>query len=465
MLLRYFYDPALAQASYLIGCQAYKEAIVIDPARDIAPYLAAAQREGLRIAHVTETHIHADFVSGARELAAAAGAQLYLSAEGGADWQYAYADADTILLRDQDIIAVGRVLIQAIHTPGHTPEHLIFSWTDTAGAAQPMGLITGDCLFVGDIGRPDLLETAAGMIGTKEAGARDQFRSIQKLRAMPDYLQVLPGHGAGSACGKALGAVPSSTLGYEKLFNPAFQLTDEAAFVAWLLDGQPETPHYFARMKRMNKQGPALLETLPAPERVEGSVVEEVGRTGGWVIDARPADQFAAGHLLGALHIPPESGFAGYAGWLIPDDQPVYLIADEDAVPELVTALRSVGVDQVAGWCAPSDIGGDLVTVAQIAPDEAKRLLDEDGALLLDVRAASERREAQIARSRHLHYGYLMAHLDELPMRTPIIVQCAGGTRSLIAASILQRAGLSDVINLRGGIDAWQDAGLPVQAQ
>jgi hydroxyacylglutathione hydrolase len=462
MLLKYFYNPALAQASYLIGCQACAEAIVIDPGRDIAPYLEMAEREGLHIAHVTETHIHADFVSGARQLAAASGAQLYLSAEGGADWQYAYADANTILLRDQDIISVGRVLIQAIHTPGHTPEHLIFSWTDTAGADQPMGLITGDCLFVGDVGRPDLLETAAGIMGTKEVGARDQFRNIQKLRAMPDYLQILPGHGAGSACGKALGAIPSSTLGYEKLFNPAFQFTDEDAFVAWLLDGQLETPHYFARMKRMNKQGPALLETLPAPERVEGFVVAQAAHHG-WVIDARPAEQFAAGHLPGALHIPPGSGFAGYAGWLIPDDQPVYLITDEDAVPELVTALRSVGVDHVAGWCAPSDIGDDLVMVAQTDPREAKRLLDDDSALLLDVRGASERHEAQIAGSRHLHYGYLMAHVSDLPRDTPIIVQCAGGTRSMIAASILQRAGLRQVVNLRGGIDAWQNAGLPVQ--
>lgn len=464
MLLRYFYDPALAQASYMLGCQASGEAIVIDPARDIAPYLAAAEREGVRIAHVTETHIHADFVSGARELAAVTGARLYLSAEGGADWQYAYADANTTLLRNGDIISVGRVSIQAIHTPGHTPEHLIFSWTDTAGASQPMGLITGDCLFVGDVGRPDLLETAAGITGTKEKGARDQFRNIQKLRAMPDYLQVLPGHGAGSACGKALGAIPSSTLGYEKLFNPAFQFADEDAFVAWLLDGQPETPHYFARMKRMNKLGPALLDTLPAPERVEGFVVAEAAQHG-WVIDARPAEQFAAGHLPGALHIPPGSGFAGYAGWLIPDDQPVYLIADERTVPALVTALRSVGVDCVAGWCAPSDIGGEMVTVPQIEPREAKRLLDDDSALLLDVRGASERHEAQIVGSRHLHYGYLMAHLDDLPRSAPIIVQCAGGTRSMIAASILQRAGLSDVLNLRGGIDAWQDAGLPVQTK
>jgi hydroxyacylglutathione hydrolase len=462
MLLRYFYDPALAQASYLLGCQACGEAVVIDPARDIAPYLAAAEREGLRIAHVTETHIHADFVSGARELAAATGARLYLSAEGGADWQYAYADADTVLLHDQDMIAVGRVLLQAIHTPGHTPEHLIFSWTDTAAADRPMGLLTGDCLFVGDVGRPDLLETAVGLIGTKERGAREQFRSLQRLKTMPDYLQVLPGHGAGSACGKALGAVPSSTLGYEKLFNPAFQFTDEDAFAAWLLDGQPETPHYFARMKRMNKQGPALLAALPAPERVEGFVVAEAaGR--GWVIDARPADQFAAGHLPGALHIPPGSGFAGYAGWLIPDDQPVYLIADEALVPELVTALRSVGVDQVAGWCAPADMSGELTTVAQIEPREAAHIANGGGALLLDVRGASERRAARIAGSRHLHYGYLMAHLNDLPQDAPIIVQCASGTRSMIAASILQRAGFRHVINLRGGIDAWQDAGLPVQ--
>jgi hydroxyacylglutathione hydrolase len=270
MLLRYFYDQRLAQASYMVGCAVKGEALVIDPARDIAPYLQAADSAGVRIAQVTETHIHADYVSGSRELAAHTGAHLYLSAEGGPDWQYAFAgQLPTTLLRDGDVWPVGNVRIKALHTPGHTPEHLCFLITDTAAADQPMGLFTGDFIFVGDVGRPDLLEEAAGMADTKIPGARQLFHSLQRIRTMPGYLQIWPGHGAGSACGKALGAVPSTTLGYELLFNPAFQQTDEDSFVAWLLDGQPEAPRYFGQMKRVNKAGPALLADLRPPARLD----------------------------------------------------------------------------------------------------------------------------------------------------------------------------------------------------
>jgi len=260
MLLRYFYDDRLAQASYMVGCARSGEALIVDPMRHIQPYLAAAQKEGLRITHIVETHIHADFVSGARELAAATDARIYLSDMGPSEWKYAYADDPrVVLVRDGDHFMVGNIRIDVLHTPGHTPEHISFMVTDTAGADKPMGVFTGDFIFVGDVGRPDLLEEAAGQAGTKVPGAKQQFASVQRFKALPDYLQIWPGHGAGSACGKALGAIPSTTLGYEKLFNPAFQFTDEAAFVDWLLSGQPEAPRYFAQMKRVNKLGPALL--------------------------------------------------------------------------------------------------------------------------------------------------------------------------------------------------------------
>ena len=228
----YFYDEKLAQASYLVGCVATGEALVVDPARNVTPYLREAEKEGLRITHVTETHIHADFVSGSRELAAATGATIYLSDMGDADWKYAYADdPSVILVRDGDSWKVGNIKVEVLHTPGHTPEHIAFMITDTAGADRPMGVFTGDFLFVGDVGRPDLLEEAAGYKGTKEVGARQQFQTVERFKALPDYLQIWPGHGAGSACGKALGAIPSTTLGYEKLFNPAFQFGQENAFV------------------------------------------------------------------------------------------------------------------------------------------------------------------------------------------------------------------------------------------
>ena len=224
MLLKYFYDEKLAQASYLVGCAKTGEALVIDPMRNVTPYLRAAEKEGLRITHVTETHIHADFVSGSRELAAATGATVYLSDMGDDDWKYGYADDPrVVLVRDGDFFMVGNIKVDVLHTPGHTLEHIAFQITDTAAADRPIGVFTGDFLFVGDVGRPDLLEEAAGYKGTKEPGARMQYQTVQKFKGMPDYLQIWPGHGAGSACGKALGAIPSTTLGYEKLFNPAFQ--------------------------------------------------------------------------------------------------------------------------------------------------------------------------------------------------------------------------------------------------
>lgn len=464
MLLKYFFDDALAQASYMVGSETTGEALVIDPARDIQPYLAAAQREGLRITQVTETHIHADFVSGSRELAARTGATLYLSAMGGADWSYAFADAnadaDTVLLRDGDHWMLGDIRIDVLHTPGHTPEHLVYQLTD-AGSSQPMGLFTGDCLFVGDVGRPDLLETAAGFSGTKETGARQQFANVQRFKTMPDHLQVWPGHGAGSACGKALGAVPSSTIGYEKLVNPAFQIADEAAFVEWLLSDQPETPRYFGQMKRVNKHGPALLHTLPTPQPLDGFILGEVLKEGALVIDTRSADTYAAGHAPGTLNIPPGRQFSTYAGWFINYDAPTYLVASEDGIDALVSELRAIGVDNLPGYFLPDQIDNSEM-LSRISVEDAAPRIQSAQALLIDVRAQSEYASGHIEGATHIMYGTLPEHLDELPRDQPIILQCASGTRSQIAASLLQMQGFTDVANLRGGIDAWRAAGLPV---
>ncbi len=243
MLLRRFYDAKLAQASYLVGCQATGEALVVDPNRDANQYIAAAASEGVRITHVTETHIHADFVSGSRELAARTAARLHLSAEGGPEWQYAFmSEAGAVPLRDGSRLDVGRVRVDVLHTPGHTPEHLSFMITDTAATDRPMGVFTGDFIFVGDVGRPDLLEKAAGAAGTMEAHARRLYASLQRFRQLPAWLQLWPGHGAGSACGKALGAVPQTTLGYESVVNWGLAAASEEEFVRGVLDGQPEPP-------------------------------------------------------------------------------------------------------------------------------------------------------------------------------------------------------------------------------
>ncbi|MCW5882007.1 MAG: MBL fold metallo-hydrolase, partial [Anaerolineae bacterium] len=353
MLLKRFYHDGLAQASYLVGCQATGDALVIDANRDVDQYLEAATREGLRITAVTETHIHADYVSGSRELAARSGARLYLSAEGAPEWQYAFArDAGATLVRGGDTFKVGNLLVAVLHTPGHTPEHISFMLTDTAASDRPIGLFSGDFVFVGDVGRPDLLERAAGYTDTMEAGARDLYRSLVRFETLPDYLQVWPAHGAGSACGKALGAVPSTTVGYEKLVNWAFKTRDEDDFVTQVLDGQPDPPAYFAQMKRINKVGPARRPTV-LPPRGDLAALRASLAAGTPVVDTRQASDFAASHAPGSVNIPAGGSFLGWAGWLLPYDRPFTLIADETALPMLLKELSLIGLDAVAMWWPP----------------------------------------------------------------------------------------------------------------
>ncbi|MDN5856661.1 MAG: MBL fold metallo-hydrolase, partial [Actinomycetia bacterium] len=260
MLLERIYDNDLAQAGYLIGCQASGEAAVVDARRDIAVYLDLAEQHGMRIVAVTETHIHADYLSGTRELAAATGANMYVSGEGGDDWQYGF---EATRLHDREAITIGRLRIEARHTPGHTPEHLAFLVTDGAFAEEPGYMLSGDFVFAGDLGRPDLLDEAAGGVDTRYEGARQLFVSLRDtLLTLPDHVQIFPGHGSGSACGKALGALPSTTVGYERRnawWRPYLSTGDEQGFIDELLDGQPDAHAYFGRMKRQNKQGPQVL--------------------------------------------------------------------------------------------------------------------------------------------------------------------------------------------------------------
>jgi hydroxyacylglutathione hydrolase len=458
MLLKYFYDDHLAQASYMVGCAETGEALVIDPMRDIAPYLETAAREGLKITHVTETHIHADFVSGIRELAAATGAMMYLSDMGDADWKYAFADApNAILLRDGDRFMVGNVRVEVLHTPGHTPEHVSFLITDTKAADKPIAMFTGDFIFAGDVGRPDLLEEAAGIVGTKEPGARALFASLKRLSDLPDYLQLLPGHGAGSACGKALGAIPSTTLGYERLFNPAFQFTDEAAFVAWLLDGQPDAPRYFAQMKRVNKQGAALVRDLPEARPLGRAALDGLLADGAFVIDLRPAAAFTAHHVPGTINIPATSRtWTTYVGWLVRYDAPLYFIApDAHSVPELLTALRAIGVDNVPGWFPPDVVHESDPALPVISPAELADRLTWGGVQIIDVRSAAEHCAQHIDGSRNIPLGSLAGQIGSLPTDTLLVTQCASGYRSQIAASLLRAHGLTQVVNLNAGQAAW----------
>jgi hydroxyacylglutathione hydrolase len=473
MILKRFYDDGLAQASYLVGCAATGEALVVDPNRDVQQYIDAARRENLRLTHVTETHIHADFVSGTRELVSRTGARAYLSDEGGADWSYAFASAiDAVLLKDGAEFMVGNVRVRALHTPGHTPEHLSFVITDTAGADQPMGVMTGDFVFAGDVGRPDLLEKAAGVTGTMEAGARTLYRSLQKFRELPDWLQLWPGHGAGSACGKSLGAVPSTTLGYEKLFNWAFSIDSEDAFVDAVLAGQPEPPVYFAHMKRINRDGPRVLGGFAMPPRHAAETVASVLRDE-FVVDTRKWADFRAGFVPGTINIPLTRSFTTWAGWLMPYDRDIHLIMaddDESVVESAVRDLAMIGLDHIAGWLTADALpryaeatGTPLSQIDEVTPEQLTRL-QQRGAAVLDVRGSGEWASRHMPGATHIPLGYLRERLDEVPAGSPVVVHCQGGSRSAIAASLLAAHGITDVVNLTGGIDRWAREGNAVEA-
>jgi hydroxyacylglutathione hydrolase len=471
MLLRYFYDPKLAQASYLVGCTATGQALVVDPNRDVEQYVRSAEAEGVRITHVTETHIHADFVSGARELVARTGAALYLSDEGGAEWKYASAGPDgAVLLKDRDTFRVGNIRVEALHTPGHTPEHLSFMITDTAATDRPMGVFTGDFIFVADVGRPDLLEKAAKVAGTMEASARTLYRSLQRFKTLPDYLQIWPGHGAGSACGKSLGAVPQSTLGYERIANWGLEDMSEEEFVARVLAGQPEPPRYFAEMKRLNKEGPRVVGGVRRPPRRTIEAIVEVVEGEGMIIDVRQAESFARGHIPGAINIPLGKSFSTWAGWLLPYDRDIHLLVEDEArLAGAVMDLAVIGLDRVAGYVLPdileawSASGRGLQTTPQMTAEELAEALDTGRVGVLDVRDVSEWESGHIPRVSNIPLGHLEERLAELPEERPLVVHCQGGGRSAIAASVLQAHGIEDVINLKGGLDAWARAGNPTE--
>lgn len=471
MIFRRFYDDTLAQASYLIGCARHGEAVVVDPNRLVDQYVAAAEAEGVRITAVTETHIHADYLSGTRELAARTGARMYLSACGTPEWQYAFGtDLMVTLLQDGSEIQLGNVRLTAVHTPGHTPEHLTFLVTDGAVATEPMGACTGDFLFVGDVGRPDLLEKAAKVAGASDSAARELWRSLEAFKAHPDHLQVWPGHGAGSACGKGLSAVPQSTLGYERRYNWAFGAQDEEEFVAMVLAGQPEPPRYFGTMKRLNREGPALLGSLPAPERIGEGRLRALLEQGAMVVDTRPASAFAAEHVPGTLNIPLNKSFTTWAGSLLPYDRDLYLImpdASPGAVEAAVRNLVLIGLDRVAGY-----LGAEAVTLwaaegratGTIPHLSARELAARgDAPIIVDVRAQSEWEAGHLPGAVHIPLPELEERLEEIPTGQDVVMQCQGGGRSAIAASLLKAHGRDRVANLAGGFTAWVGAGLPVE--
>lgn len=463
MFMRQIFDPSLAHYSYLIGCQRTGESVVIDPQRDIDRYRRLAGENGLQITAVADTHIHADYLTGAREFAADASVALYLSAEGGDGWQYRWAEGmpNAHFVRDGDSFKVGKIELRVTATPGHTPEHVTFTVIDHGGGAStPIGIASGDFVFVGDVGRPDLLESAAGQAGAMEPAARQLFQSLRRFHDLPDEVQIWPAHGAGSACGKSLGAVPMSTVGYEKRYNSAIataEAGDEDAFVGFILTGQPEPPVYWARMKQQNRDGFPVLGSLPIPEKVSPSEVDRiVGARGTVVIDAR-ADRiaFMEKHLEGSIFAPVGNSFPTMAGSYVEPGEAIFLVVEREVeVDELVRMLVRIGLDDVRGYLLADELLGIgkseiFRTIPHHPTRELASFAHGDDTLILDVRKASEYSEEHLDGALNIAHTRLAARLDEIPDDKTLLVHCASGARASSAASFLQRKG-REVIYFNG---------------
>ena len=456
MLVRQVADSNLSQFAYLIGCPRTGDAIVIDPERDVDRYFELAARHKLRIVAAADTHIHADYLSGLREMAAR-GVLVYASKEGGPEWQYEWllaGDYPHRLLRHGDVFSVGYIEFRAVHTPGHTPEHLSYLVRDAGGGAKDfIALASGDFVFVGDVGRPDLLERAAGMVGVMEPSARAQFASIQReFRGLPEFLQVWPAHGAGSACGKSLGDVPTSTVGYELRTNRSIHAAvDEQTFVDFILAGQPEPPLYFARMKRDNRRGPVLLPALPAPVRLDVSDLPALeNRRDIAVLDTRARDAFFEGHLAGALLTDFDYQFCSIAGSYVAENTPIYLVVDDTRVDEAVRALVRVGLDRVVAYVTPETLakygqGGSLARMATIDMAELERQRVGGRAHVLDVRGAEEYEAGHVPDALHVPHTRLGINVDNLPVDKPLLVHCNSGARAAAAVAMLARLGFNAI--------------------
>lgn len=448
MFFKRVYDDDLAQASYILGCQKTGQALVIDPHRDADAFIHLANREGLQIVAVTETHIHADYLSGSRELAHRTQADLYASDEGGPQWRYLF---DHIGLKDGSQIQIGNLCITAWHTPGHTPEHLSFVVSDTSRSPEPLMVLTGDFVFVGDLGRPDLLDEAAGGRDTRFVGAKQLFFSLKdKFLTLPDYVQVWPGHGSGSACGKALGALASTTVGYERRFSwwsKYIDTDDEAGFTRELLDGQPDAPLYFSRMKMQNKGTVRILGKVDPLSELSDHEVQDLLAKGARLLDSRSPEAFRSAAPKNSIHLPLGNTFETWAGWLLrPETSYILQVLDGQMAEHLRRRLWQVGVDSVVGFIQSLP---NLPTETHF-PKNRDALGDLGAHVVLDVRSTAEYTDGHIEGSRNIPASRLLWHLNELPKGQPILVYCQSGARSAVVASVLRAEGF-ETVELEGG--------------
>jgi len=457
MHFKQFYVGCLAHASYLIGDGG--EAVVVDPSRDIQMYLEEAEAHGLTITWILETHLHADFVSGHRELAARTGATIGIGARAEAGYPHR-------ALNDGDEIRVGGLVVKALATPGHTPESLSFLVLERPGDAKPWGVLTGDTLFVGDVGRVDILSSRLPV--TELAGL--MYDSLhQKLLTLPDDTRVYPAHGAGSLCGRNISKDTWSTIGRERAMNAALRPMSRETFIAEVTRDVPETPIYYLHSRDINKAGPRLDAERPLPPLLSAHEAASRAAKGAVLIDTRPAAAFGAGHPVGALSVPLDGQYASWVGTLLGPDEEILLIADRDRVEEAVMRLARVGYENVVGVMATGfdgwkAAGLPLATTAQLPVAALAGAAPGAGRRVLDVRRRPEWEDGHLAGATHMPLAELSARVGELDRGVEWAVVCASGYRSSIATSVLQRAGFTRVTNAVGGMDAYRRSGLPVES-
>ena len=417
-----------------------------------------AKKHGMTITHVLETHIHADFLAGSREIAALTGAEMYLSDEGGEGWEYEFENNK---LKHGDIINMGNLEFEVVHTPGHTPESISFLLTDKPASFDPVMYFTGDFVFVGDIGRPDLLEKAAGMGGTANEGAIQMYDSIKSFKELPDHIQLWPAHGAGSACGKALGAVPSSTTGYEKIRNWAFQYGDDKqGFIDFLLLDQPEPPKYFAMMKSLNKIPRKLVTKVPVLKKISNADFNTSFSKGIKLFDAREKQNFAKGFIPGSINTPASDNFfATKISLYVNYEEEIMILADESQLDDLTRKLMRIGLDNVKGFISSTDsYNGDLEKVNFVSIEETIAMKDK-GTLVVDLRGASEYKEGHIEGAINVYFGTIEDNLDKIPKDKPVVVHCQSGHRASIGYSALVKNGYTNILNFSGGMNEWLKKG------
>jgi len=450
-----FYLGCLAHASYMVGSEGV--VAIVDPQRDVDIYLEAAGRKGWKIEHIIETHLHADFVSGHRELAERTGAHIYLGAGSGAEFHH-------VAVKDGDEIQFGQCRLRFLQTPGHTLESICILMNDCGEPERPAAIFTGDTLFVGDVGRPDLSPTH-----TPQQLAAIMYQSIhEKLLTLQDDTEIFPAHGAGSLCGRQMSLESSSTIGKQRRSNYALLARTSEEFVHLLTDNLPARPEYFAQEVDLNRRGAAPLSELPSLAALTAPEVLRLQQEGAIVVDTRPAIQFAVAHVPGSVHIALTGQYASWAARILGLD-PSLIIAGEDHehVRESQLRLARVGVENIAGYLADGVVGWikngfELDYIPQISIQDFVELrsYEPDRVAVLDVREPGELTNGAIENSLFIPLGKLKSRTAELDRKKLLVVHCKGGYRSSIATSLLRRAGFRDIANLTGGFDAWKAAGL-----